>query len=343
MSSPQEVFLPLLAIAESYITEASSKIDPDTFNHLKSVMRSYINDEISYNDASDIFTKSISTTRPLDRIRAILNVPATPISPTDPSTIPNGAQNGVLYNNGNGNGVNTQIVNNSSGSIVYLNGPRKKTHPWTEYEDQRLLYAIHRYGLDNWAPVSVFVGNRRTRAQCSQRWFRGLDPRISKVLWSAEEESRLLQLIERYGDRAWTKISSELGNRSDAQCRYHYRQMMKESENSSANQPHNYVYEPTNPLITETNCHQIPPVLSAPARSFKRSIGLEPADESKKLVLPFSLIKTYADNRNMVARPVLPQQKSMIVPKTRTSLPPISSIISVIDKSQVQYQNPSAT
>jgi hypothetical protein len=81
--------------------------------------------------------------------------------------------------------------------------------------------------LDNWAAVAEFVGNRRTRPQCSQRWLRGLDPRISRVLWTQEEEQKLSDLVRQHGNHAWMKIAAELGSRSDSQCRYHYHHMVR--------------------------------------------------------------------------------------------------------------------
>jgi hypothetical protein len=39
---------------------------------------------------------------------------------------------------------------------------------------------------------------------------------------------RLMQLVHMYGDKAWTKISGSMGNRSDVQCRYHYHQLAKD-------------------------------------------------------------------------------------------------------------------
>ena len=45
-----------------------------------------------------------------------------------------------------------------------------------------------------------------------------------------EEDAKLIELVEKYGDRSWTKIASEIGNRSDAQCRYHYKQLNKDKE-----------------------------------------------------------------------------------------------------------------
>ena len=106
---------------------------------------------------------------------------------------------------------------------------RKKARAWTELEDIRLLAAIHKLGLESWGSVADFVGSGRSRSQCSQRWFRGLDPRISKVVCSPEEDEKLMELVEEFGDHSWTKIASILGNRSDAQCRYRYNHLAKET------------------------------------------------------------------------------------------------------------------
>jgi hypothetical protein len=192
-------FKPLLAIAESYIHDALPSVMHGVFTDLKQIMEHYLSGVLTTERASAIFLDTAGTSRPVERIAAILGVPDNPISP--PSL--------------------------SESSTLDRTATRKKIHPWSEYEDQRLLCAIHKYGLDNWITVSEFVGNHRTRAQCSQRWFRGLDPRISKVLWTPQEEERLLQLVSLFGDRAWTRVSAELGNRSDAQCRYHYKHMTK--------------------------------------------------------------------------------------------------------------------
>jgi hypothetical protein len=76
--------------------------------------------------------------------------------------------------------------------------------------------------------VSAFVGGGRSRAQCSQRWVRGLDPRISKGQWSAQQEERLVEIVRTRGSHMWSQIAAELGNRSDVQCRYHFFQMYRE-------------------------------------------------------------------------------------------------------------------
>jgi hypothetical protein len=117
--------------------------------------------------------------------------------------------------------------------IPFPDGPRpgcgrQKARPWTPYEDQRLLCGIYKFGIENWTVISRFVGNGRSRSQCSQRWYRGLDPTISKFPWSLTEEQTLLGLVSRLGDRSWTRIASKMGNRSDVQCRYKYKQLQKD-------------------------------------------------------------------------------------------------------------------
>jgi hypothetical protein len=111
---------------------------------------------------------------------------------------------------------------------VILDTGRHKTRQWSPYEDRRLLCGIYRHGIENWTAISQFVGNARTRSQCSQRWYRGLDPTLSKFPWSKKEEDRLIALITQLGLRSWTAIAARMGNRSDVQCRSKYKQLQKE-------------------------------------------------------------------------------------------------------------------
>jgi hypothetical protein len=107
---------------------------------------------------------------------------------------------------------------------------RRKPRTWSAAEDIRLLAGIHRFGLENWGIVAGFVGNGRTRAQCAQRWVRGLDPRISKDQWSEEDDQRLIQLVREEGATGWSKIAAGIGNRSDVQCRDHFFQLQRDGK-----------------------------------------------------------------------------------------------------------------
>jgi hypothetical protein len=119
-------------------------------------------------------------------------------------------------------------------------GGRQKSRAWTNEEDLRLLAGIRRFGpasSSNWSSVASFVGSGRTRSQCSQRWIRVLDPRISRDVWRPEEERRVMALVALYGEKAWMKIASEMGNRSDVQCRYHYIQAKRSRGLPRADRP----------------------------------------------------------------------------------------------------------
>lgn len=111
--------------------------------------------------------------------------------------------------------------NNNFGSI------RKKTRQWTHTEDIRLLTAMLKHGIEDWQQIANFVGNGRVRSQCSQRWLRGLNPKIKKTPWTEEEDRILLNLIQIHGEKAWSKIATDMGDRCDVQCRYHYNQSKK--------------------------------------------------------------------------------------------------------------------
>jgi len=240
-------FKPLLSVGVQYIKETMPKVTIEQIDELERVMDEYIEGKLSFDEASAVFQRVISTSRPLEKIQAVLQIDDSPISQ-----------------------VSDHGSFGFSPMFNYSNSSRKKTHPWSEYEDQRLLSGIHKFGLDNWVSVSNHVGNGRTRAQCSQRWFRGLDPRISKVLWTADEEKKLVQLVERHGDRCWTKIASELGNRSDAQCRYHFRQMMKDQEEDPSNSQNDAIEKPRISLVSSAPSSQmhekIPSIL--PSQSY---------------------------------------------------------------------------
>ena len=151
-------FRPLHAVGVQYIREAAPKINQDDLEKASEILNQFIEHSISFEDASQFYKDLIGTNLPLEKIYAVLNVEERPLQPPENQS------------------------NFSNITFSFNNSTRKKTHPWSTIEDQRLLHAIHKYGLDNWAAVSQFVGNARTRAQCSQRWFRGLDPRISKYL-----------------------------------------------------------------------------------------------------------------------------------------------------------------
>ena len=278
-------FNPLLAIGMQIARENSVTDITDFYDELEKVMLEFIDGKISKENAIDFFIDKTGSTKAIDRVAEILSVEDSPLPPSNEKFIQS-----------------------------YSNAPRKKARSWTEEEDTRLLAAIHKFGLDAWSPVTAFVGSGRTRAQCSQRWFRGLDPRISKVLWTADEEARLIHIVQKYGDHSWTKVANALGNRSDAQCRYHYYQLINiQNEEEDAMFKHRAEKE-------SRKEKSIPLVASAPSSELKEKIKIAgsqkmiPATQSFKsisykssLKLPpiTELLKQNNNSTSLVDMPIL--------------------------------------
>ena len=191
----------LVEVGLSHVEGIFPNINTTLYDQLGQIMESYLRGYTSFEMAQQYFLSMFGRIDPLIHIRDIALLRDNPI-PSNDSDEPD--ESDEVHS-------------------------RKKTRTWTNYEDQRLLAGIYRFGLDNWTRVAQFVGNNRTRAQCSQRWNRGLNPRICKKHWSPEEDAQLIQLVQTYGEKSWTKISSCLGNRSDVQCRYHYRQISRDN------------------------------------------------------------------------------------------------------------------
>lgn len=192
------------SIVEKAISIAMESIpedgrDPEKIAANTQIIGNFLKGLITQEDASAHFLEAIGTDEPIKRLDAFMKT----LNPQP-----------VLQN-------------------LKLGGPgyRKTPNRWTKEEDQRLIAAVQIHGTENWPAVAACVGNR-TRSQCSQRWNRGLDPRISKQNWSQEEEIKLLETVKQFGNKAWTRIAQEMGNRSDVQCRFRYNFLEKKAKES---------------------------------------------------------------------------------------------------------------
>jgi hypothetical protein len=166
-----------------------SGLTEDQYGQVLRIITDYLHGTILFPEACTLFSSISSSSPLLDRIREVIEVPEDPVDDFPAASRPRGSQT------------------------------------WTSGEDVRLLAGIYHFGINNWAAIAQFVGHWRTRAQCAQRWKRGLDPRICRLSWDANEDIRLMELVAAYGECSWTKISSLMENRSDVQCRYRHHQL----------------------------------------------------------------------------------------------------------------------
>ena len=205
---------PLLIVGKGYIQEQSLINDPVVEENAFKILEKLINGQLESGDARKQMYNLIGTDEPAERIIRILKIADLPMP-----TLSNGSFD------------ETVDANNLFKAKKCNKTDKKKRREWSHNEDLRLLAGMHIYGINCWSQVAQFVGNDRTRAQCSQRWNRGLDPRILKGPWTEEEEKELLRSVKLYGNHSWKSVAACLSQRSDAQCRYRYNLIMKRNEN----------------------------------------------------------------------------------------------------------------
>lgn len=193
----------LIEVGLNFANEVCEIISPENRKILSQTFEKFIDNEISYEKARDVSMSILNNSGPIDKLKEIISVPETPLANVD--------------------------VEDPDGEST----KRKKTRTWSAEEDNRLIMGVYKFGVDNWNSIALFVGHSRNRSQCSQRWIRVLDPRISKAPWSEEENNQLMALVKKYGTKMWVKVASEMERRSDVQCRYRFKQLTNSRDDDS--------------------------------------------------------------------------------------------------------------
>jgi hypothetical protein len=97
-----------------------------------------------------------------------------------------------------------------------------RTGRWTADEDNKLKKAVEKYGDQDWGAVATLVPSR-TRRQCRDRWCNSLDPSVAMAMvrtgkWTADEDSKLKDAVQKHGGKNWSAISELVPDRSSSQC-----------------------------------------------------------------------------------------------------------------------------
>jgi myb proto-oncogene protein len=103
-----------------------------------------------------------------------------------------------------------------------INRASGRTGKWSEDEDIKLKDAVQTHGCKHWGAIAALVPGR-TKIQCWGRWHDALDPSIDRAngrkgKWTAVEDSKLKDAVQRYGGKNWFAISALVPGRTKNQC-----------------------------------------------------------------------------------------------------------------------------
>uniref|UniRef100_A0A8B9LKE1 V-myb avian myeloblastosis viral oncogene homolog-like 2b n=1 Tax=Astyanax mexicanus TaxID=7994 RepID=A0A8B9LKE1_ASTMX len=89
---------------------------------------------------------------------------------------------------------------------------------WAQEEDDNLRTLVQSLGTADWKYIASFLPNR-SEHQCLHRWYKVLDPDLVKGPWTKEEDEKVIELVNRYGNKQWAMVAKHLKGRLGKQCR----------------------------------------------------------------------------------------------------------------------------
>ncbi|CAD8086029.1 unnamed protein product [Paramecium sonneborni] len=99
---------------------------------------------------------------------------------------------------------------------------------WTYQEDKLLLELIKLNGCTSWNRIAIELQSQmqnqtkiRTPAACRERYQNILNPNLNKSVWTEEEEQKLFNLQQSFGN-SWARIASQMTGRSDLLCKNYF-------------------------------------------------------------------------------------------------------------------------
>jgi hypothetical protein len=101
-------------------------------------------------------------------------------------------------------------------SVIGTSSELTNITEWSDTEDKRLIAMAGTQIRKSWVKIAETMSNK-TASQCKTRYQR-LRPDIKRGKWTTEEDSRLLEAFDLYGNK-WAMIAKQFNNRSSKQIR----------------------------------------------------------------------------------------------------------------------------
>ncbi|MED6132168.1 hypothetical protein PIB30_016810 [Stylosanthes scabra] len=103
--------------------------------------------------------------------------------------------------------------------------------PWTSEEDRLLIEYVKIHGEGRWNSVARLAGLKRNGKSCRLRWVNYLRPDLKRGQITPQEESIILELHARWGNR-WSTIARSLPGRTDNEIKNYWRTHFKKKVKS---------------------------------------------------------------------------------------------------------------